>query len=270
MTSSADKRQKVFKTCWGQLLAGGLHAPAEPTSAAFRQRFCSTCQRDGLLIPASRVRTVDRDRGVAPYNTHGGGVYNEPHTTGRQWPAHRLINQTQGCVGPRLVILRDETANVLPGLSPILCAPGSLMAFRVSRTLQPLPAQLVASGPHIGLPPPPLLPTPPLVPPPPLPPPQEPPPLLRASSSEPSSSMPDGVIGELEGMASVAGAVDSTSWRAIQREPLATGSRSSAPVRGAALSQAPSEPSGSSDAADAATALLTLLGTGPGGDRLQQ
>ena len=217
-SNALPKRKRAPDTCWGQLLGGGSHAPAEPTSAAFRQRFCSTCRRDGLLVPASRVRIVDSS--LTPCNTHSGGVYNTPHG-GNAWPAHRLINHTQNCVGPRLVVLREETADV-PGLSPVPCAPGSLIAFRVGRTLQPSPlpqSMAAASGPHIRLPTPPLLPQPPLLPPPRPPSPQEPPPLQRASSSEPSSSMSDGLIGGLEGTESIAR------------------SSSSAPTRGDALSQ---------------------------------
>ena len=189
-----SRKRKPPETCWGQELAGGgTHAKAEPLSAAFRQRFCAACQRDGLLIPASRVRVHNPLESAAPSNQHGGGVWNtaEGGAPSPPWPAHRVVNQTAGCVGPKLVLLRDPTTATIPGLLAMPCAPGSVIAFRVGRTLQPtaLPPLLLKSLP-------PLTSDPPLPPLPPQPlessglPPQPPPlapPSFQASSSAASS-----------------------------------------------------------------------------------
>ncbi len=187
------KRKPSAETCWGQELAGGgTHAKAEPLSAAFRQRFCAACQRDGLLIPASRVRVHNPLESAAPSNQHGGGVWNtaEGGAPSPPWPAHRVVNQTAGCVGPKLVLLRDPTTATIPGLLAVPCAPGSVIAFRVGRTLQPtaLPPLLLKSLP-------PLTSDPPL---PPLPPqplessglPPQPPPLAPPSFQASSSPFP--------------------------------------------------------------------------------
>ena len=149
-----SRKRKPPETCWGQELAGGgTHAKAEPLSAAFRQRFCAACQRDGLLIPASRVRVHNPLESAAPSNQHGGGVWNtaEGGAPSPPWPAHRVVNQTAGCVGPKLVLLRDPTTATIPGLLAVPCAPGSVIAFRVGRTLQPtaLPPLLLKSLPPL-------------------------------------------------------------------------------------------------------------------------
>lgn len=155
--ATPSRKRKPPETCWGQELAGGgTHAKAEPLSAAFRQRFCAACQSDGLLIPASRVRVVDPLGSAAPFNQHGGGVWNtaEGGAPSPLWPAHRVVNQTTGCDGPKLVLLRDPTTATIPGLLAVPCAPG-MIAFRVGRTLQPtaLPPLLLESLPPLPLPP---------------------------------------------------------------------------------------------------------------------
>ena len=192
--ASPSRKRKPPETCWGQELAGGgTHAKAEPLCATFQQRFCAACQRQGLLIPASRVRVHHPPSSTAPSNQHGDGVWNEapPEGGAPSWPAHRVVNHTAGSVGPKLVVLRDPSAATLPGLLALPCAPGSVIAFRVGRTLQPvaLPPLLLKSLPQSD--PPPSLQPPPLESsslPPPWPPPLASP--LGQASSSSASSLP--------------------------------------------------------------------------------
>ena len=93
----------------------------------------------GLLIPATpRLQVVGA---TVPANHHAGGVWNES-SNASSWPAHRIINQTVGSPGPKMVILRDETTAEIPGLASLPSAPGSLFAFRVGKTLRPVTSPL--------------------------------------------------------------------------------------------------------------------------------
>jgi len=92
-----------------------------------------------LLTPATpRLQVVGA---TVPANRHAGGVWNES-INASSWPAHRIINQTVGSPGPKMVVLRDETAAEIPGLASLPSAPGSLFAFRVGKTLLPVTSPL--------------------------------------------------------------------------------------------------------------------------------
>ena len=146
------KRKQPSATCWGQLLGGrGAHAPAEQASSAFRHHFCAACQKDGVTIPASRVRVVVSAE-APPVNIRTGGVWNADKS-GRvsqqgSWPPHRVVNQTAGSAGPRLVVLRDETDEALKGLIALPCGRDESVVFRIGRTLNPI------TLPPLRLPPP--------------------------------------------------------------------------------------------------------------------
>mmetsp|Transcript_28152 Transcript_28152/g.92595 ORF Transcript_28152/g.92595 Transcript_28152/m.92595 type:complete len:279 (+) Transcript_28152:2-838(+) len=141
------RKRKPPAVCWGQALSGGTTQCelVEAKSPAFRQHFCPNCQKKGLLISSLRVRVAVGE--TVPANLHASGVWNGPSSTSK-WPAHRVVNQTAGSAGPKLVILRDVTSAQLPGLASLPHPPGSMVAFRVGKTLQPITA------PHSQPPPP--------------------------------------------------------------------------------------------------------------------
>mmetsp|Transcript_47574 Transcript_47574/g.154417 ORF Transcript_47574/g.154417 Transcript_47574/m.154417 type:complete len:306 (+) Transcript_47574:44-961(+) len=141
------RKRKPPAVCWGQALSGGTTQCelVEAKSPAFRQHFCPNCQKKGLLISSLRVRVAVGE--TVPANLHASGVWNGPSSTSK-WPAHRVVNQTAGSAGPKLVILRDVTSAQLPGLAPLPHPPGSMIAFRVGKTLQPI------TTPHSQAPPP--------------------------------------------------------------------------------------------------------------------
>lgn len=116
---STSRKRKITcnpapHVCWGLELSGTTGCPlARPISAAFRQRFCTDCQRKGVVIPATRIRICVG--ASTPGNDHAGGLWNDPMRN-EPWPAHRVVNQTAGSAGPKLVILRHATSQQLPGL----------------------------------------------------------------------------------------------------------------------------------------------------------
>ena len=108
-----------------------------------RPRLAGGCGRRtarGLLTPATpRLQVVGA---TVPANRHAGGVWNEVDQRLVGWAAHRIINQTVGSPGPKMVVLRDETTAEIPGLASLPSAPGSLFAFRVGKTLLPVTSPL--------------------------------------------------------------------------------------------------------------------------------
>mmetsp|Transcript_11316 Transcript_11316/g.37669 ORF Transcript_11316/g.37669 Transcript_11316/m.37669 type:complete len:639 (-) Transcript_11316:128-2044(-) len=136
--AAPTRKRKPPATCWGQELSGTSQcAPVEASSAAFHQRFCAVCRKRGVVLPAYRIREVVEVAGSAPVtNEHASGAWNLQRRTSR-WPAHRVVNQTVDSTGPKLVILREEIADELPGLVPLQCPPEHEVVFRVGRTLQP-------------------------------------------------------------------------------------------------------------------------------------
>ena len=115
---------------------GGESACRDPPLAGGCRRRTSA---RGLLTPATpRLQVVGA---TVPANRHAGGVWNES-SNASSWPAHRIINQTVGSPGPKMVVLRDETAAEIPGLASLPSAPGSLFAFRVGKTLRPVTSPL--------------------------------------------------------------------------------------------------------------------------------
>ena len=133
----SHKRRRSNTTCWGQLLgAAGVHQTAEH-SAAFRNHFCALCQSRGVTTPATRVRVV-MDAETRCGNVRTVGVWNYKSRLG--WPPHRVVNQTAGSAGPRLVVLREETEEelTLKGLLPLPCGRDESVVFRVGRTLNPI------------------------------------------------------------------------------------------------------------------------------------
>ena len=145
------------RTCWGDVVSGGtLGCEALPPPSAFRERFCGRCRTQGVFVPASRVCVPVGEGSDEIANRHGLGFWNEPSPSSRL-PAHRVVNQTSDCSGPRLVILKDELPGPLPGLAEAaaLSTSGGWVAFRVGRTLRSEMALPSAVASLLSPPPPP-------------------------------------------------------------------------------------------------------------------
>lgn len=99
--------------CWGSELHGEvlLHCDAQfrISGSHLKDKFCSKCREDGVLIPASRVRALMPDQHEAFTNSSGGGLWNDNSFVGNL-PDYRVINHVHGCKGPRLVRWRDPNS----------------------------------------------------------------------------------------------------------------------------------------------------------------
>ena len=90
-------------SCWGEELGGVGHVcdPAfVPGSSHFQSKFCMSCRDNGILIPLSQVRVLHPGQHKKFANAHGRTLWTAQGT--------RVVNQTQRCQGPQIVIFCDD------------------------------------------------------------------------------------------------------------------------------------------------------------------
>merc|ERR1740124_918948 len=100
--------------CWGAEFKGGDCSTCEPGFSCgkvhFKNKFCACC-RAGVDVEAFRIRPLSPELQIAFANSQSEGFW-------KTGPSHlgggmlRIVNNTAACVGPWLVIYRDEP----PGL----------------------------------------------------------------------------------------------------------------------------------------------------------
>ena len=74
-------------------------------------QFCGCCRALGVQVPLLRIRALDRVQHEQFENTGGRGLWSKSGSP----LCFRLINQTQKCTGPRLIILQSAaTSDHLP------------------------------------------------------------------------------------------------------------------------------------------------------------
>ena len=106
-----DRTTSDRTTCWGGLLAGTIEkcSPGfSPNKGHFKNHFCPACLGNGLRIPVSRVRAITAVQHASFENGGGRGLWSKSaalEDAGYNIP-YRLINHTNKCIGPRLVILQ--------------------------------------------------------------------------------------------------------------------------------------------------------------------
>ena len=95
-------------TCWGCLLndaqcmpilVPGHLSPAEG-------QFCERC-RDGIRVPLARVRALSAEQAASLVGKCSGGFWNHA-PPGMGGGEYRILNNTDGCVGPRLALFREQ------------------------------------------------------------------------------------------------------------------------------------------------------------------
>ena len=81
--------------------------PSTLAHALFRTawQFCATCRAVGIKVPLQRVRALQPSQHQQFENTGGRGLWSEHGPMGAD-NRFRLINQTQKCTGPRLIVLQ--------------------------------------------------------------------------------------------------------------------------------------------------------------------
>lgn len=128
-------------TCWGHLLGSETCTPGfQPKSGPFKWHFCTSCIRQGIRIPATRVRML-APGSITNQHSHGfWGLLNNAE--------YRIINQTRKCIGPHIIIFRDATAaesSPFPqlsadtyfqdGLLHVMIAMGTLVPYCLLRSI---------------------------------------------------------------------------------------------------------------------------------------
>jgi len=125
--------------CWGEALCDGSpnrwygrrHASmctgtgrsAGKKNATFKDRFCVACCRDGVMVPTSMVRAMIAPTSV-PFlqNSRSAGcAWSVGHVSG--CPPFRVVNHTNACNGPQLVIF--DSVPTIDGVEHVPHAPSA-------------------------------------------------------------------------------------------------------------------------------------------------
>ena len=97
--------------CWGAQLTGAhlkVLAWFVLGKGHFKNKFCHACRRNGLAVPAARVRTVLSNCNLR--NELRPGFWSGPSLKQNVVGSFRLINQTADCIGSPLLLTSDESA----------------------------------------------------------------------------------------------------------------------------------------------------------------
>ena len=108
LDSSTDMDIADTTTCWGALLSGSFESCQSgfvPSKGHFKNHFCSCCRTLGIRVPADRVRAIGKDQHTSFENVGGRGLWSKSEALDVRY---RLVNQTQRCAGPRLIILQSR------------------------------------------------------------------------------------------------------------------------------------------------------------------
>jgi len=106
--------------CWGAQLMGD-DADAKPCAPGFvvgkrhfKTKFCSV-HRQEMWLPAERMRTLPDALVDKVTNNRSGGVWNVMHLPmGAGDARYRVINNTDGCYLPRLIVFEEAPPPHLP------------------------------------------------------------------------------------------------------------------------------------------------------------
>jgi hypothetical protein len=93
--------------CWGSELHGSeLHCDPEfrVTGKHLKDKFCRACREGGVVVPVLRVRAIGRDQRDAFSNATSEGLWNPDSMA--NLPDYRVVNHTQGCTEPRLIVFQ--------------------------------------------------------------------------------------------------------------------------------------------------------------------
>lgn len=106
--------------CWGAQLVGD-EAAAKPCAPGFvigkrhfKTKFCSVHRQD-MWLPAERMRTLPDALVDKVVNNRSGGVWNVMNLPmGAGDARYRVINNTEGCYLPRLIVFEEAPPPHLP------------------------------------------------------------------------------------------------------------------------------------------------------------
>lgn len=104
-------RVPMLTGCWAVLLCGsdeGCDMSFRVVGSHLQEKFCSHCRANGILVPRNKVRALPPALCAAVTNGKSEGFWTDGAHLQLASGGYRLINHTQGCEGPRLVILESE------------------------------------------------------------------------------------------------------------------------------------------------------------------
>jgi len=121
--------------CWGATLSHGSNTMQSTctrksrtdagTKNAFKDRFCSACCRDGVMVPTAMVRAMIAPTGEPLLqNNRSACTWTSGHVSG--CPPFRVVNHTSLCRGPQLVIFESTPTLQQPRHLPQQHAPTTL------------------------------------------------------------------------------------------------------------------------------------------------
>lgn len=131
--------------CWGAQLQGDAGAGVcrftrKRDTRHFKSKFCAHC-RWSMAVPAKRVRALSDEVAMLLENRRSAGMWTAaPARMGGF--LYRVVNNTQGCFKPKLVVFeKDPPANLpWPAVSPRLCDADGMVRMCVSKgTTVPIP-----------------------------------------------------------------------------------------------------------------------------------
>lgn len=95
--------------CWGSELHGfALHCDPSfsVTGNHLKDKFCRDCREGGVLVPIWRIKAISRNQHASFSNSTSEGLWNPDSTA--SLPDYRLVNHTQGCTEPRLIVFQTS------------------------------------------------------------------------------------------------------------------------------------------------------------------
>ena len=106
--SSLGETPGCVRCCWGAQLHGGATCIPQfvPGKHNFKNKFCDNC-KDSIMVPADRICALTAELAACFINKRSEGFWNHaPASMGGG--QYRIINNTQGSLGPRLVLFREQ------------------------------------------------------------------------------------------------------------------------------------------------------------------
>jgi len=92
--------------CWGAIFqkTNSKCCRFKMGTRHFQTKFCSICRKGPMRISLDRIRAIEEEVGVG--NRRSGGFWTvAPKNWGTGF--YRIVNNTHGCVGPRLVVFSE-------------------------------------------------------------------------------------------------------------------------------------------------------------------
>jgi len=124
--------------CWGAQLQGDNRTgecrfTRKRDTRHFKSKFCAHC-RWSMAVPAKRVRALSDEVAMLLENRRSAGMWTAapPRMGGF---LYRVVNNTQGCFKPKLVVFeKDPPANLpWPAINPRLCDADGMVRMCVSK-----------------------------------------------------------------------------------------------------------------------------------------